>query len=124
MIDRNALISPHFRWGEFIRPGDPDPPADVLANLRDLANALETARRQLGERPIVITSGYRTRAHNIAVGGVANSRHLIGQAADLVVTGMPPRKVQSILEGSWPGGLGAYATWTHLDIGPRRRWRQ
>ncbi len=124
MLDRDELITPHFKWREFIRDGDPEPPADVLANLRDLAQALETVRSQLGGRGIIITSGYRTRAHNKAVGGVANSRHLIGQAADLVVTGMPPRKVQSILADTWPGGMGSYAHWTHLDIGPRRRWRQ
>lgn len=37
--------------------------------------------------PVTITSGLRCDAHNRAVGGVANSKHLFGKAADIVVRG-------------------------------------
>ena len=41
--------------------------------------------RKIIEKPIHITSGYRCFAYNRKVGGVANSYHLIGLAADIKV---------------------------------------
>ena len=40
------------------------------------------------EKPIVINSGYRSEAVNKAVGGVPNSNHLTGCAADIRVAGI------------------------------------
>lgn len=45
---------------------------------------LEAMRRQLGDVPINISSGFRSYACNSAVGGSSTSRHLYGDAADLV----------------------------------------
>ena len=42
--------------------------------------------RELAGIPFKITSGYRTKDHNEAVGGVPNSSHLIGVAADIQVS--------------------------------------
>jgi uncharacterized protein YcbK (DUF882 family) len=47
-----------------------------------LAEALERLRARLG-RPVRITSGSRCARHNRAVGGVKDSRHLEGRAADV-----------------------------------------
>lgn len=58
-------------------------PDGVEANLRALVTeVLESARRRLG-KPIVINSGYRCSVHNATVGGVANSQHMKGEAADI-----------------------------------------
>ena len=46
---------------------------------------LDPIRRHYGA-PIIVTSGYRCPALNTAVGGVANSHHIVGCAAD-VTTG-------------------------------------
>lgn len=43
---------------------------------------LDPARENLG-MPIVVNSGYRCPKHNREVGGVANSQHLKGEAADI-----------------------------------------
>ena len=43
---------------------------------------LEPARERLG-KPIVVNSGFRCPIHNAAVGGVANSQHMKGEAADI-----------------------------------------
>ena len=42
---------------------------------------LEPARREIG--PIIINSGFRNSRVNALVGGVNNSQHLLGQAADI-----------------------------------------
>jgi zinc D-Ala-D-Ala carboxypeptidase len=45
---------------------------------------LEAMRHALSDRPLIVTSAFRSRRCNSAVGGASNSRHLYGDAADLV----------------------------------------
>lgn len=59
---------------------------DIIANLKRLAfHTLEAVRLLNDSKPITITSGYRCKALNRAVGGVATSQHQNGCAADFVV---------------------------------------
>ena len=59
------------------------PPQTAVGNLRNLCQkVLEPLRQHLG-KPIIVTSGYRSKELNKAVGGVENSQHLVGEAADL-----------------------------------------
>ena len=50
---------------------------------------LDPIRRRYGA-PIIVTSGFRCPALNTAVGGVANSHHIIGCAADIVAPPLIP----------------------------------
>lgn len=60
------------------------PPKAVIKNLTELCkNVLQPLRNYLGV-PIIITSGYRCAALNKRIGGVVNSQHVLGQAADFV----------------------------------------
>lgn len=66
---------------------DNTPDAEVIENLRNLCTkVLEPLREHLGQ-PVVITSGFRSKRLNETVGGVKNSQHLRGEAADLMVEG-------------------------------------
>ena len=57
----------------------------VIANLKNLCiQVLEPLRRHI-DKPVVISSGYRCPVLNRVVGGVANSQHLTGQAADITI---------------------------------------
>lgn len=47
-----------------------------------LLDALNRIREELGQ-PIVITSGFRCKNHNKAIGGALNSRHMAGDAVDI-----------------------------------------
>lgn len=63
---------------------DNTPPKQVIQNLRALCeNILQPLRNYL-KVPVVITSGYRCAVLNKRVGGVANSQHCLGMAADFV----------------------------------------
>ena len=63
------------------------PDAQQMCNLCALVhNVLQPLRELLGQ-PVKIGSGYRSQALNKAVGGVSNSQHLTGQAADLGIDG-------------------------------------
>ena len=48
---------------------------------------LEIVRYMLGGVPIIINSGYRCVKHNKDVGGVPDSQHLKGKAADIRING-------------------------------------
>ena len=81
-----------------------------------LVNALEALRTAIG-LPIQIDSGYRCASHNKAVGGEANSQHVLGMAADIRVTGLKPadiyreaRKIPAF------GGFGVAANFVHVDV--------
>lgn len=100
-------LSDHFTLEELTRSsiaarlGLSNAPTDAhLANLHELAKGLEAARRLLGDRPLTITSGYRSVAVNRAVGGVRNSDHALGWAADLHVEGMSDLAAAGALCGS------------------------
>lgn len=84
-------LSPHFTLAELIASNkaaqldiDNTPPPEHEAKLVLTAEMLERIRALL-QCPIIVTSGYRCMALNIAVGGVTSSDHARGQAADIVV---------------------------------------
>ncbi|WP_176331356.1 YcbK family protein [Burkholderia vietnamiensis] len=75
------------------------------------------------QSPIDILSGYRTRYHNAHTeGAVFNSRHLVGEAADIRRRGMTPGAMGQLALNLGVGGVGQYDTFTHVDVGPVRTW--
>ena len=82
--DGNALLSRSFRVREFACRDGSDP----LFVDSALVQLLQSIRDHFGA-PVVITSGYRTAAHNKAVGGAPYSQHCYGRAADIRVAGVP-----------------------------------
>ncbi len=69
---------------------DNTPPLEIIDSLEILiCSLLDPIREQWGS-PILVNSGYRSLRLNRAVGGVATSQHVKGQAAD-ITTGSPQR---------------------------------
>lgn len=86
-------LSKNFTLSELVHSdtanarGIDNTPTDIkiVNNLIKLAkNVLQPIRDKYG-KPIIITSGYRCLDLNKAVGGVSNSQHLLGLAADIDV---------------------------------------
>jgi hypothetical protein len=81
----DARLSRHFTLGEFLHLGKyPEniPSVQVVVNMTYGCHLLlEPARVIVG--PIIINSGFRCDSVNRKVGGVKNSQHLFGQAADI-----------------------------------------
>lgn len=81
----------HFTSDEMIHSDTADrlgidntPTSEAIQCIDDLVtNVLDRLRSEWG-RPIIVTSGYRCKELNAAVGGARNSQHLKGQAADIV----------------------------------------
>lgn len=59
-------------------------PPSLFGHVQALAEMLERVRTQLGGKPLIVTSAYRSREVNRAVGGVATSDHTLGHAADVL----------------------------------------
>ena len=67
------------------RPRTKEEEKRVIENLKALCmEGLQPLRDFLG-KPVVISSGYRCAELNKAVGGVRNSQHMKGEAADIHV---------------------------------------
>jgi len=64
---------------------DNTPPPEIEANLKRLCDVLEEIRVLCGSYPVIVNSGYRCEALNEEVGGVADSAHRYGLAADIVI---------------------------------------
>ncbi|MDF7670246.1 D-Ala-D-Ala carboxypeptidase family metallohydrolase [Orbaceae bacterium ESL0721] len=106
-------LSPHFKSSEFAcRCGCGFDTVNPT-----LITVLEALRAYFGV-PIIINSGCRCQTHNRAVGGVANSQHLLGNAADVVVKNIAPKLVADYLESCYPTcyGIGRYPNFTHIDV--------
>ena len=87
---------------------------DILDDIRDHFNT-----------PVFVSSGYRCEEHNEYVGGVKNSKHVLGIASDIVVRGVPSSEVYIYVTNKYPNelGVGRYTNFTHIDTRPKKaRW--
>ena len=83
-------------------------------NVRALVSeVLDPVREKLG-MPIVVNSGYRCEKHNKDVGGVKNSQHLRGEAADVTCADLPRLKALIIENGKFDQ-LITYPTFLHVS---------
>jgi uncharacterized protein YcbK (DUF882 family) len=118
----DIAIAPYFNLSEFACPCC----QKVMLHPRLLAK-LEKLREVL-ERPVYITSGYRCPSYNQKVGGVVNSYHLIGLAADIQVKDINLMELLEIGENIDFNGIGFYEkkNCLHFDVRPtkRARWRE
>ena len=84
-VINDIRLSQHFQLTEFLnleKYPDNQPTVQVVFNLKyGCQYLLEPARRVVG--PIIVNSGYRNPRVNALVGGVKNSQHILGQAADI-----------------------------------------
>lgn len=87
---------------------------DIQPVLRAQLNML---RKAYGA-PIRVTSGARCKAYNKKVGGVQNSYHILGLAADLLWDDNPNWRHKLMRHIMIQGftGVGVYETFVHVDL--------
>lgn len=124
-------LTPHFTLAEMTdsqtaaRKGLHNVPAmgtPERANLERTAQTMEEVRTILGDKPILISSGFRAPAVNAAVGGSKSSAHMSGLAVDFSCPGFgTPLQICKALEPHMRK-LGIdqliheYGTWVHLGL--------
>jgi hypothetical protein len=118
-------LSEHFSAGEFFPQGDSS--YRFLRVSPELVRRLEKIRTALGGVAITVHSAYRPPEYNRSVGGVSNSAHIDGLAADISAVGISTEALHRVCEviiGD-DGGLGYYPSrqFCHIDVrGYRSRW--
>ena len=126
--DGARQLAPGFKVREFrCRDG-----SDAIMIDQTLVVLLQAIREHFN-KPITITSGYRTAAHNASIPGASpHSQHLYGRAADFRVEGVSVAEAAAYAETLLPGkgGIGRYPPrkgracgWVHLDTrSTKARW--
>ena len=107
-------ITKNFKYSEFWQ-GYTEPPEQFKDPITELALELQKLRDAIGNQ-VIITSGYRTLAHNRTIGGATYSQHLYGKAADFKATGYSGKKLAVyIARYTSLSGIGIGDNFCHAD---------
>lgn len=114
----------YFDTKEFeSKDGQSSPYGETVVK-RELIVRLNAIRSRF-KKPIIVNSGYRSPEHNAKVGGVKNSTHIQGIAADIRPQNKEDLKeLRKIADELNPhGGVGFYDSFVHVDVrGEKARW--
>jgi hypothetical protein len=116
-------LSEHFTLEELTVTNtglDNTPDEEVIENLTRLCNTLLEPLRSYLQKPILVTSGYRSPEVNAKVGGTSNSAHQLGLAADIHVPDMTPSELAiAISHTGLPYDKAiSEPTWVHVQVAP------
>lgn len=128
-------LSDHFTLAELVasqtaarRGLDNTPSAVTIDALRQTAALLERVRTLLGNRPLIVSSGYRSAAVNQVVGGAATSAHVLGCAADFACPafGSPLEICRAIAASdiAFDQLIHEFRAWVHIAWAPGGNRRQ
>ena len=125
-------LSKHFKLLEFTKSQtaarmgiDNTPPEEVIPKLTFLCSQILEPLREKIDKPIIVTSGYRSVELCEAIGSNANSQHCKGEAVDIEALGMSTLNLaemiinhfdfdQCILECYTPGDMNS--GWVHVSL--------
>ena len=123
MID----ISKHITFAEATHtsvnlPNIPD--KATIRNMQHIAQTVfEPLRYHLGDKPIKITSFFRSVAVNKSIGGAATSQHVTGQAMDLKGIHCTNADIFNYIAENlpfdqliWEHGTNAEPAWVHVSL--------
>lgn len=121
MLSDNFSLEEMIRSDAATRLGIRNVPDDTqIDNLRRLCvEILEPLRAGIG-KPIRITSGLRVPVLNTIIGGVSNSDHCLGRAADIQVEGMSAKSVCEAIKSldlPYRQVIHEFGAWCHVSVG-------
>ena len=117
-------LSPNFKASEFRCKGKDC--CDEFKIDEALVEWLQKIRDHFG-KSVTVNSGYRCPIHNPKVGGSPSSHHMRGQAADIWISGVAPRKIAEYAEQIGVKRIGLYETekdgyFVHIGSDTRKRF--
>lgn len=118
-------LTEHFTLAELTvsqeaaRSGLKNEPNDTQVEALRLlcAMVLEPLRARV-KRPVIVTSGYRSKSINARIGGAAGSQHTRGEAADIIVPGMDSGAVVDIIRAMrlpFDQIIDEFGSWVHVS---------
>jgi hypothetical protein len=139
-MTREIYISDHISYREATdsitardRGIDNTPTTDILDNMRLIATEVFEPLRQAIGRAIGVSSFYRSRALNEALGGSVTSQHVTGEAIDLDgdKTGVSNAEIFHVIRSTlpfdqliWEFGTDQSPDWVHVSYSRRGNRRQ
>ena len=98
-----------------------------IKNLTDICyEILEPVRAKFDEKPVIITSGFRTEQLCEAIKSSKTSQHVLGQAVDFEIAGVSNLEVAIWIENNcnfdqlilefWKEDEGANSGWVHVSF--------
>lgn len=88
------------------------------------------AARSFGKKRVEVISGYRAPKYNRLLRKkgrevARSSRHMLGQALDFRIPGVPVERLRNYVARLGSFGIGTYegSNFVHVDTGPSRRWK-
>ena len=129
--DKDIFLSEHFQMGEFVTNSDyyGDYPSSVPID-DGLPKTLERVFEHFNCDYGIISSGYRTPACDVSVGGSGSGPHTRGIAVDVAFykngTAIPSRIISCYLQYVGIKGIGLHCggtqDWTHFDMRTESVW--
>ena len=114
--NRDQYLIDHFKYSDFACK---DGSKVFLVHPKILI--LTEVLRRVWDRPIIITSAYRTPQHNEDVGGSETSFHLVGEAIDFLLPKNDKFEFVDLCEKIFPFCIAnIYRGYVHCDLGKRR----
>jgi len=110
-----------------------EPIPEHLHNLKLWATCIFQPIRTHFKRPILISSGYRSKALNKAVGGSQTSQHSIGEAGDIDMDGteITNKQIFDFIKDNlefdqliWEFGTDKNPAWVHVSYSGKRNRKQ
>ena len=119
----NIQITRNISWKEMIGNNNTNAERksectkEVLANVYRTAQQLQNIHdKYWNNRPMIISSGWRSVRNNENCGGAARSRHLYGKAVDFNL-GLPTIKNDfDTMQKNWKGYVLFEGTWIHAQM--------
>lgn len=126
----------HFAWSEVDGgcgqggySGGSVSAAQVQENLKRAMWRAEALRHRMGDKPLVVTSGFRSKSCDASVGGSGSGQHTYGRAIDLVGVGGSPSFCTIASNARYAGfggifgpGYPGHDDHTHVDIRSGQTW--
>lgn len=110
---------------------DNTPTEDAIENLNALVDNLLDPLRELYGKPIFVNSGYRSKKLNMLIGGVSNSQHMTGEAADIEGFDRSVKENKKLFELIKNSGLPfdqlineSNYSWVHVSYSRKKNRRQ
>lgn len=120
LVPAGVWVWPNFRPRELACKG-----TGRIRLQRKAVEALQDLRHRIGQ-PMRIASAYRSAEHNARVKGSPTSRHMTGDAFDVVMDGHDPVAFETAAREAGFRGFGYYPEsnppFMHIDMGPARKW--
>lgn len=100
------------------------PSQHVIRNLEALCRNILDPLQEIVNRPLVVTSGYRSEKVNTGIRGSARSQHMQGEAADIVVWSLTVNELFNIVSNSdlpYDQLIDEFSKWIHISYSKRHR---